>query len=430
MANRSLEQKLAAVFLAGSPEPAALVERAAQALGRDWPWLVPLAARFAAAFGEGLRPRHRDVVRFLRADPGWFEARQRHGRRIAIEQWLGHAPQMHPARWPVPEIVTAGDLAAALGVRPSELDWLADLRSLNHSPRLDHYRYRVLQKRAGGVRLIEAPKDRLKDIQRWILREILERIPAHRAAHGFVKDRNVASFAAPHVGRAVVLRMDLEDFFPSISRPRVQALFRIAGYPESVADLLGGLCTHSTPRQIWGADHPDARMWYARPHLPQGAPASPAIANACAWRMDCRLSALAEAAGAAYTRYADDLAFSGGPEFARGVHRFAAHASVAAMDEGFQVNYRKTRVMRQGVRQHLAGLVTNSRLNVPRDDFDRLKAALTNCVRHGIESQNRDAHPCFRDHLEGRVAWVESINPGRGGKLREILQRVIWPEPR
>jgi hypothetical protein len=424
MANQSLVQKFAAVFLSGPPHPDEIAARAALALGRDWPWLKPLAARYLATFGDSLRPRRCDVVRFLHSDPGWFAARRRYGRRIAIEQWLAHTPQMHPARWPVPAIVTAGDLAAALGVTPSELDWLADLNARNHSPHLEHYRYRVLQKRAGGHRLIEAPKDRLKAIQRWILHTILDAIPAHPAVHGFVAARNVASFASPHTGRDTVLRVDLEDFFPSISGPRVQAFFRTAGYPETVADLLGGLCTNAAPKRLWEPAQHDARNLYARPHLPQGSPASPSLANACAWRMDCRLAALAASSGAIYTRYADDLAFSGGPDFARAVHRFAAHASAIATDEGFDVNHRKTRVMRQGVRQHLAGLVTNSRLNVARPEFERLKATLTNCLRHGIETQNRDAHPHFREHLTGRVAWVESVNPGRGRKLREILERI------
>ena len=82
--------------------------------------------------------------------------------------------------------------------------------------------------------------------------------------------------------------------------------------------------------------------------------------------------------------------------------------------------------MRRGVRQRLAGVVANERLNVMRADFDRLKATLTNCVRHGPESQNRDAHPSYRAHLEGRVGFVESINPAKGKRLRAILERIEW----
>ena len=144
------------------------------------------------------------------------------------------------------------------------------------------------------------------------------------------------------------------------------------------------------------------------------------------YRADCRLSALARAAGATYTRYADDLAFSGGEQFEKGVDRFAAHVAAILHEEGFAVNHRKTRVMRRGVRQYLAGVVTNEHPNVVRADFDRLKAILTNCARHGPASQNRDGHAAFRAHLEGRVAFVEMINPQKGARLRRIFEKIAW----
>jgi hypothetical protein len=168
----------------------------------------------------------------------------------------------------------------------------------------------------------------------------------------------------------------------------------------------------------------EARALYAWPHLPQGAPTSPALANICAWRVDCRLTGLAEAAGATYTRYADDLAFSGDEKFERCVERFALRVAAILMEEGFQVHHRKTRVMRCGVRQYLAGIVTNERLNVVRADFDRLKAILTNSVRHGAESQNREGHPAFRQHLDGRVGFVEMVNPAKGARLRRIFEKI------
>ncbi|MGB6720023.1 MAG: hypothetical protein WBE72_04460, partial [Terracidiphilus sp.] len=155
---------------------------------------------------------------------------------------------------------------------------------------------------------------------------------------------------------------------------------------------------------------------------------SPALANLCAYRVDCRLSGLAHAAGAAYTRYADDLAFSGGEDFERCVERYAAHVAAILLEEGFEVHHRKTRIMRQGVRQYLAGVVANERVNVVRADFDRLKATLANCAKHGPASQNRDAHPRFRQHLDGRIAFVEMINPQKGARLRRIFERIAWSE--
>jgi hypothetical protein len=246
-----------------------------------------------------------------------------------------------------------------------------------------------------------------------------------------VKGRSIRTFAAPHTGRAVVLRIDLKDFFPSFSRARIQALFRMGGYPEPVADRLGNLCTTIAPQSLFTdlqfEDRVAARQLYVRPHLPQGAPTSPALANVCAHRLDCRLAGLARAAGAAFTRYADDLAFSGDQDFAHRAQRFATSVAAVAVEEGFAVHFRKTRIMRQGVRQHLAGLVTNTHLNVPRRDYDRLKATLTNCLRHGPASQNRERLVDFRAHLQGRVSFVESINPARGARLRGLYNRIAWP---
>ena len=398
-----------------------------------------MARRFVGTLAGKPRPRHRDAVQFLRRDPGFKRACSKHLNELSVAQWLPEPQQMQPfgpaASWDIPPIESVGALADWLLLEYGELDWFADLKGLgytDHRPRLRHYHYRILSKRSGGLRLIEIPKRRLKKLQRQILSEILDRIPPHPAAHGFVKGRSVKSLIAPHIGQRVVLRMDLQDFFPSFSGARIQTVFRMLGYPESVADLLGGICTNATPRDIWppGIDplqlHETGAL-YARPHLPQGAPASPSLANICSYRVDCRLTGLSQSAGAEYTRYADDLAFSGNEAFSKRAERFSTHVAAILIEEGLSVNHHKTRIMRQSVRQHLAGLVANTRINVRRTDFDRLKAILTNCVRLGPESQNREAHSCFRSHLEGRVAWVETINPEKAKRLRMILNNIRWP---
>jgi len=123
----------------------------------------------------------------------------------------------------------------------------------------------------------------------------------------------------------------------------------------------------------------------------------------------------ATAAGLQYTRYADDLAFSGSAVS----DAFIARVGAIVYEEGFAVQFRKTRLMRQGVRQHLAELVVNAVCNVKREDFDRLKATLYNCVKKGPEGESRDV-------LAGRVGFVESVNPAKGRKLRVLLDRILW----
>jgi hypothetical protein len=197
------------------------------------------------------------------------------------------------------------------------------------------------------------------------------------------------------INRAAVLRMDLRSFFPSIRRSRVQAISRTFGYPEPVADMLGALCTTSTPPHVWrncGMDCNPEQLRIARGPFTAartcraGAPTSPAIAHLCCRRLDSRLAGLARAASAAYARYADDLAFSGDEIFAKHAARLATQVAAIVMEEGFHVHYRKTGLMRPGVRQHLGGLVINQRCNIPRRDFDELKAILTNCIRTGPDA--------------------------------------------
>ncbi|MFN7936813.1 MAG: reverse transcriptase family protein [Bryobacteraceae bacterium] len=426
-------------LMAGEPAVESAHVRLMQTLGRPWRWLLPLASRYVRAFEGRTRPRLRDVVRFLLDDRGFQRARATHRDKIVVEHWLTEPQRMLPCgpaeEWGLPALECEADLARWLGLHIPELEWLSDRKGLcgkQGSRKLQHYHYRLEQKRSGGIRLVECPKQQLKELQRWILASLLDRIPEHAAAHGFVKGRSIVSFATPHAGKAVLLRMDMENFFPSFPAARVAALFRTLGYPERVADHLMGLCTNAVPRAVWrtrpvefGAEEwREARVIYSRRHLPQGAPTSPALANAMAYRLDCRLTGLGRTAGAVYTRYGDDLAFSGTEEFRRVADRFAIHVAAVALEEGFAINHRKTRVMGQGVRQALAGVVVNQGVSIRREELEKLEAILTNCVRTGLEAQNRGGVADFRAHLEGRVGFVEMVQPEKGRRLRSIFEKI------
>jgi hypothetical protein len=234
-----------------------------------------------------------------------------------------------------------------------------------------------------------------------------------------------------HVGQPVVLRLDLEDFFLSIRSARITAIFRRVGYPEPVARMLAGLCCTPTPEDVIARARPSldiqSVMRMRGAHLAQGAPTSPALSNLACFRLDRRLRGLARAAGSQYSRYADDLAFSGGHTFQRKVERFIVQASAIVLEEGFRVRHRKTRVMREGGRQWLSGVVINDRLNVRRDEYDRLRALLYNAARLGPDSQNHDGHNDFRAHLIGKIAWVASSNRTRGSKLERAFAQIQWP---
>ncbi len=320
-------------------------------------------------------------------------------RLMSGEGWLREVPRMEKEGWP--ELTTVGDLAFFLRMGVGELEWFSDLKNLNREGKLGHYRYRWIPKRRGGRRLLMEPKESLKMTQRRLLESLVDLIPLHEAAHGFRKARSIRTYAEPHCGKAVVVRMDLADFFPSVTFARVVGLFEMCGYRKVVARHLAGLCTHKPPSRV-------AKI--AR-HLPQGAPTSPAVANAVAYRLDCRLAGLAEKAGLKYTRYADDLAFSG-DWVGEG---FRDLVNVIILEEGFLINPRKTRVMKASQRQRLAGVVVNAHPNVGRGEFDRLKAIL----HAGPKAEEKEV-------LRGKIAAVGMLNERRGEKLLRLFDGVDW----
>ncbi|MGW0248954.1 reverse transcriptase family protein [Nocardia goodfellowii] len=323
------------------------------------------------------------------------------------------------------ELPDRAALCALLNVTPDELDWFADhggwLRRA--SKPLTHYRYRRLPK-SDGARLVEAPKVRLREIQRRILRHVLSGIPAHPACHGFEKGRSARTFAEPHAGAEVVVHLDLRDFFTSITVVRVRAIFAACGYAPAIAQILADLCTTATPvAELRGLDYDQRNLLRVR-HLPQGAPTSPRLANLIAHGLDRRLAGYAIRRGLEYTRYADDLALSGKSDLDSAETLWLA--TKIAKSEGFAVHPGKTRIRRPHQRQILAGLVVNSHPAVPRDRYDALRALLHNCLRTGPTAQNRDGHHDFRAHVYGLISWIGETSPSRRDRLRAMADRVDW----
>jgi hypothetical protein len=316
----------------------------------------------------------------------------------------------------LPPLDSPQQLAEALGLTVAQLRWLAYHRDA--ATRL-HYRRFAISKRGGGERAIWAPLPKLKAAQHWILHNIAEKLPVHGAAHGFLAGRSTLTNAAVHGGARLLVKMDVRDFFPTVTWRRVKGIFRKAGYREQVATLLALLCTEA-PREVVELD---GRTYYVSlgPRcLPQGAPTSPALTNTLCQRLDRRLSGLARRLGYRYTRYADDLTFSlpsthaGKPRVGTllGVVRRVVEA------EGFRLHPEKTRIHRRGGRQQVTGLVVNGGgpPRVPRRLRRQLRAAV-----HNLQQGKPLPEGETVARLAGYAAYVCMTDRELGGKLLAAL---------
>ncbi len=234
----------------------------------------------------------------------------------------------------------------------------------------------TIPKRRGGARAIEAPDDKLKALQRLILRRLLNPLPMPEAATGFVVGRSIVDNARPHTAMAVVINIDLADFFPSITADRIEATWRALGWGAEAAAVLARICTHEE-------------------HLPQGAPTSPALSNLVCRHLDARLAALVAKRDGAYTRYADDLTISL-PGFGRNKRlrphhpgqlrarpakkirvgrQLLTHVKAIIEAEGFTIQMKKkVRVQRAHQRQTATGLIVNQTVNLPRETRRLIRA--------------------------------------------------------
>lgn len=329
----------------------------------------------------------------------------------------------------LPSVHSGGALAQAMGISVGELRWLTFHRAVSQTT---HYQRFQIPKKTGGTRHISAPMPRLKRAQRWVLEQILSRVPVHPSAHGFVPGRSIVTNAAAHVGQAVVVNLDLRDFFPTLSFPRVYGLFASLGYSPEASTLLSLICTEPEVDEV----ELDGRTWFVHAserRLPQGSPCSPALTNLICRRLDRRLTGLAAHLGFAYTRYADDLTFSH-PRGEGNVGRLLKAVRDIVADEGFVVHPDKTRVMRRGRRQEVTGLVVNDRLGVPRPLLRQWRATLFQIRRDGPEGKRFGSSQDVLGALVGFAAFVSMVDAARGGPMlaeaREVAAQHGWTPPR
>jgi RNA-directed DNA polymerase len=315
-------------------------------------------------------------------------------------------------RYGLPRWETEEEVAEALEISLNELRFYAIHRRAERSP---HYVTFTLPKRTGGERLIMAPKQRLKALQRRLLELLVHRLPVSDCSHGFRRGSSVKTAAEPHVGKRVVLHLDLKDFFHSVTFARVRGMLIAFGYGFPVATALAVLMTEA-PRQPVEVEGTIYHVPVAHRRCVQGAPTSPGLCNTMALRMDRRLGGLAHKFGFAYSRYVDDLVFSGDDPDCINVLRCLA--SKIVREEGFEVNRDKTRIFRSGGCQRVTGVVVNQVLGLSRQERRRLRAMI-----HHLKQDQAAGRPDNGrlTYLRGKLAYLAMLNPEQAEKLRGQL---------
>ncbi len=291
----------------------------------------------------------------------------------------------------MPFIRDTYQLAGVLGIRRRALFKL--LRNIN-----TFYKEISIPKKSGGVRRLFAPCGTLRATQTQILRHILRNGPVSRYATAYVKGKSLADNASPHIGKKYLLKMDITDFFGSITFVQVlSAAFPSTVFPKQIGVMLTELCTRKEA-------------------LPQGAPTSPAISNLVMKNFDNIMGDWCEKQGISYTRYCDDLTFSSDSSL---YHVYEKAASMLA-SMGFEINKKKTHFVTNAVRQSVTGIVVNEKLSVPRDYKRELRQEIHYALTYGVESalcclgrasKTYEAQERYLNTLIGKAEYVLSVEP-------------------
>ena len=322
----------------------------------------------------------------------------------------------------LPTFSDVADLAKQMALTVSQLRWLSFNRPVSET---SHYRKFQLPKKTGGFREISAPMPKLKAAQRWILENILYLPGVTDHAHGFVPGRSILTNALPHVGHTLVVNMDLQNFFPTITYRRAKGLFQELGYSEKLATIFALLCTEPETDRITA----DGKRYYVQTGkrvLPQGAPSSPMLTNLICRRLDARLRGVATKFGLTYTRYADDLTFSGNDgEHGPIVGKLLWQVRQIIKDEGFVVHPDKTQIMRKGARREVTGIVVNEKPNIARKKLREFRTVIYQIEQNGPAGKTWGNGPNLFPALHGYAAHVNMVRPDLGSNYLTRVE-ALW----
>lgn len=315
------------------------------------------------------------------------------------------------------------------------LDYLRQVVGRTDDPYI-HFRRK---KQSGGWRGIDAPEPRLLLVQKLLLNELLDKIPKHSASYAYTPGRSHVDCARQHVGAKWLAKFDIHNFFGSIGEKRVYRLFLNLGYAPLVAFEVSRLLTwpSRTPFSYPGPDPGDrysAITKYAHEFggvLPQGSPASGAIANVIMNAVDKKLNSFAIENGFIYTRYSDDLTFSTSSQWSR--KQFPKfHSTVATvLDEfGFELHKRKTRLIPPRSRKIILGIVVEAdSIHLPKEFKSRVERMVRLSAISGIICRSgKEGYGSFLNfvaHVEGSLAYAYNVEPSWANRQYRTWQGAM-----
>lgn len=325
---------------------------------------------------------------------------------------LGKIPEI------LPKAIDATSLAYHLKINTRTLMYLIIRK-------MDHYKVHTIPKKSGGMRVIHAPSDRMKYVQGRILAEILNKLkyPAHVGA--YVQNKTTRETAEVHAGNPLLIVIDIKDFFPSTRRAWVRQFFHEElGYPHIVASLLADMCSVPVTTPV-GIRH----------GVPQGAPTSGAVCNWVAHaRLDKPILQICERYGMAYTRYADDLAFSHKEKLDHPTtDKFIAEVVEAIKASGYRINRKKLRITRSGRQQRLLGMTINQKPNIIRNQARNLRARIHHCKTKGFNTVAQEMGiengQTLLHQIEGMISYYHMINPDKAAQFKQQLETAKQLNP-
>ncbi|SFE87846.1 retron St85 family RNA-directed DNA polymerase [Spirosoma endophyticum] len=301
----------------------------------------------------------------------------------AIDEYLSYAEHLHRAKLPI--IFDQIHLSFLVGYKYEYL------LGVSNAPQ-SFYKIFYIPKKNGEVRTISEPLTSLKEIQSWILKEILYKCKVSSNAKAYVIGKSIRDNARFHKKQNKVLTIDIEDFFPSIKINKVIGVFRRAGYSKAVSTLLARLCCTDNG-------------------LPQGAPTSPAISNLVMYYLDMRIFGFCRKRAIRYTRYADDLTFSGDFDD----NELISFTRSILERKNLFINNQKTRLRKRHQQQEVTGVVVNEKLQVPRDYRERFRQELYFIKKYGLVGHVKHINAGDPDRyirvLIGKANFISQINP-------------------